>query len=466
MAAIDNVLAGTGSNKPVFVDTPFPNNQQGLIDIDALNSQSVVYVGNDEAGSAANNINLGSIVSVGALSNTNIVATHGANVTLNGGLLPVNVVAPHNYFIDGASSININAGTVSVFGSANTTIAFSGKAAGTFTFTAPNLSVSSAITLNVAEMQAGDKIHIPFTRPTLDVLSPPNAYDLREISSNAWVPGTGANAGTGTLRLVNGPPGALGLLRNQVFVDIKMTTAQYNLYLTNKSAWLNAGADTFTLVGPPEDNDLPDNVVPCFVRGTMIMTDKGPVAVENLSVGDMVMTKDNGPQPIRWVGSKVIGALALANYENIRPIRIKQGALGKGLPNVDLFVSPQHRILVRSTIVEKMFDIKEVLIAAKQLLQVEGIDVVHDMTEVEYFHILLDRHEVILSNGAETETLFTGPEAIKSLPRESVNEIFAIFPELRNADYTPIAARDLPSGRKSRTLVVHHINNKRALVTS
>lgn len=203
----------------------------------------------------------------------------------------------------------------------------------------------------------------------------------------------------------------------------------------------------------------------CFASGTMLATPDGLRAIEDLVAGDLMKTKDNGPQPIRWIGSRMIGANELAQHENLRPIRIRAGALGENTPSSDLIVSPQHRILVRSKIAIKMFDSAEVLVAAKQLLQLDGVDIAYDMENVEYFHLLFDQHEVVFSNGAETESLYTGPQAIKSVGAAALEEIYAIFPELKEADYEAVGARPLLSGREGRKLAMRHIQNRRELVS-
>ena len=203
----------------------------------------------------------------------------------------------------------------------------------------------------------------------------------------------------------------------------------------------------------------------CFAAGTMILTDRGEIAVEDLSPGDMVITRDHGPQPLRWVGAQVFD-LTWPAAERLRPVRIRAGALGQGLPHADLVVSPQHRVLVRSAIAQKMFGAPEVLVAAKQLLQVEGIDLAEDLDAITYVHFLFDRHQVVFSNGAETESLFTGPEALKTVGRAARDEILAIFPQLAEggADLPP-PARDLASGRMGRKLAVRHAQNAKPLVS-
>ncbi|SDE83846.1 Hint domain-containing protein [Paracoccus isoporae] len=112
-----------------------------------------------------------------------------------------------------------------------------------------------------------------------------------------------------------------------------------------------------------------------------------------------------------------------------------------------------------------MFGTNEVLVAAKQLCQVDGIDTAYDLDEVEYFHILFDRHEVVISNGAETESLYTGPQALKSVGEAALEEIFTIFPELKDHDYTPVPARTFASGRMGRKLAMRHKKNAKPLVS-
>ncbi|WP_374291961.1 Hint domain-containing protein [Paenirhodobacter enshiensis] len=219
----------------------------------------------------------------------------------------------------------------------------------------------------------------------------------------------------------------------------------------------NSNADTQTL-NPP-----------CFTRGTHIATVRGEVAIEDLTEGDLVLTRDHGPQPLRWIGSVVVSARRLERADKLRPIRISAGALGTApdgtaLPRTDLTVSPQHRILVRSHIAERMFGQPEVLVAARQLLQIPGIDTAGAAQPVEYFHLLFDRHEVIVANGAETESLYTGPEALKLISQAARAEILTLFPELATRDYATSAARVLVSGRQARKLAVRHIQNRKPLV--
>ena len=205
------------------------------------------------------------------------------------------------------------------------------------------------------------------------------------------------------------------------------------------------------------------NVV-CFGADALILTARGPVPAGKLAVGDQVQTRDAGLQPIRWIGQRSLGAAELEAAPNLRPIRIRAGALGRSTPDADLIVSPQHRVLVRSKIAQKMFGADEVLVAAKQLLPVEGIDIAEDLDEITYVHFLFDDHQVVWSNGAETESLHPGRQALTMIGKAAREEILTLFPDLRNADFVRPGARLLASGRMARKLAMRHAQNNKPLV--
>lgn len=87
-------------------------------------------------------------------------------------------------------------------------------------------------------------------------------------------------------------------------------------------------------------NNDPRQGIPCFLCGTMIETPQGPVAIEDLVPGDLVLTRDRGAQPLRWIGSRGLSGRELAAAPHLVPIRIRAGALAAGVPAADLLVSP------------------------------------------------------------------------------------------------------------------------------
>ena len=217
------------------------------------------------------------------------------------------------------------------------------------------------------------------------------------------------------------------------------------------------------LLNVDNNADEPDFRSICFARGTLIKTDKGQIAVEDLGVGDHVFTMDCGYQPINWIGSMTLDVIDLAQHPKLRPIRIRKDALGPGYPEQDLIVSPQHRILVRSRIAHRMFDTDEVLIPANKLLSLDGVTVEEDTSQgVEYFHMLFDSHQIVFSNGAPSESLFTGPEALKAVSPAARAEIEMLFPAITAPDFQARPVRPIPEkGKHMKKLVQrHYVNDK------
>ncbi|WP_147435967.1 Hint domain-containing protein [Litoreibacter meonggei] len=161
----------------------------------------------------------------------------------------------------------------------------------------------------------------------------------------------------------------------------------------------------------------------CFCDGTLIETPSGPRLVEALRVGDLVLTRDDGPQPIRWVGSRHMKASA-----RHAPIEFIAGAMGNALP---LRVSPQHRILREGHLPQLYFGHEEVLIAARHM--VDGINVRQlPSGQVSYYHLMFDRHQVITANGIATESYQPGDFSLPGLHDGAREELFDVFPELRS----------------------------------
>ena len=172
-----------------------------------------------------------------------------------------------------------------------------------------------------------------------------------------------------------------------------------------------------------------ENVIPCFTPGTTIATAKGERLVEELTVGDRIITRDNGIQEIAWVGHKEMSGKQLVQNPHLKPILIKAGALGNGLPERDMMVSPNHRVLVASDLTQLYFEENEVLAAAKHMVGANGIQAI-DVMQTTYVHFMFECHEVILSNGAWTESFQPGDYSLKGIGNSQRNEIIEIFPEL------------------------------------
>ncbi len=189
---------------------------------------------------------------------------------------------------------------------------------------------------------------------------------------------------------------------------------------------------------------IPSTVI-CFTPGTMITTPRGLMPVEDLQVGDLVITADNGLQAIRWIGSKRMTGARMMAYPELRPIRIRKGAFGSDLPERDMWVSPQHRMLVRSASNQLEYGETEVLVPAKALLNDLSITVDYGIRHTTYIHILFDNHEIIFANGTATESFHPGTSSVSAIEDAGRAELFEIFPELRDnpSEYGPAARLSL-----------------------
>jgi hypothetical protein len=166
--------------------------------------------------------------------------------------------------------------------------------------------------------------------------------------------------------------------------------------------------------------------VPCFARGTMIRTPEGERPVESLLPGDLIETRDNGPQPLRWLGARTVAATG-----RFAPVVIEAGTFGL---HRRLVVSPQHRILLRHWMAELMFGEDEVLVAAKDLVNDCSVRIVEGGS-VDYFHLLFDSHQIVWSEGLETESFLPGPSVMNEFEEDVREEVLALFPEIDPQSY-------------------------------
>jgi hypothetical protein len=268
-----------------------------------------------------------------------------------------------------------------------------------------------------------------------------------------------ATGGTLTITEINGQPVMVGDTVTLPTGEV-ITLTPSGFILVDDGTATGSNAFSYTVADESGNTDIAfvtvTQSVPCFVAGTLIKTPRGYQSIETIRVGDLVTTLDHGPQPVRWVGLRRLSKTDLETNPALRPIRIAQGALGEGLPLTDLLVSPQHRMLVSSKITRRMFDTEQVLVAAKQLLGLLGITQDSEHVSVVYGHLLFDRHEILISNGAASESFFTGPEAMKSIGPTAQQEILSLFPSLENRR----AARMLVPGKAARQLAARHKKNQ------
>jgi len=238
------------------------------------------------------------------------------------------------------------------------------------------------------------------------------------------VPGVGNVTYTGTtFYLANGQtvftPNAGQVLQNGTFVS---------------ATWVNTqGPLLVNQLGPA-----------CFCKGTLLRVPGGAVAIEALSPGDRVETMDHGAQTVRWIGRKTVGGSG-----DFAPVQFDAGAIGNNRP---LTVSPQHRVMLAGARAELLFAEPEVLVPALHLVGLSGARRV-PMATVTYLHLLFDRHEIVFSEGAPTESFHPGSQLMDG-DRALRAEIAAIFPDcpgLVRGAAVPVA-RPVLAGYEARLL--------------
>lgn len=194
--------------------------------------------------------------------------------------------------------------------------------------------------------------------------------------------------------------------------------------------------------------------VPCFASGVMIETAIGSVPVQEILVGDRVLTRDSGYRAVCWIGRRHVDREWLARAPHLHPVLIRAGALGQERPARDMMVSPQHRMLLNGARAEMLFGEREVLVAALHLVGLPGIDRAQ-ADEVTYVQLLFDAHEIVLSDGCWSETYQPGDRTLAGLASEQRREILALFPELATGDRCRrwIAARRSLHSHEARVLL-------------
>jgi len=165
--------------------------------------------------------------------------------------------------------------------------------------------------------------------------------------------------------------------------------------------------------------------VACFAAGTSVATADGPVAVEDLAIGDRVVTIDGTPEPVVWIGSREVDCRRHPHPETVWPVRVRAGAFGENVPVRDLYLSPDHAIFVNGVLVPV-----KLLIDGSSIVQVRR-------SAIAYYHVELPRHAVILAEGLTVESfLDTGDKANFLRDGETVR----LFPDFA-ARFGPQTAR-------------------------
>jgi hypothetical protein len=172
----------------------------------------------------------------------------------------------------------------------------------------------------------------------------------------------------------------------------------------------------------------PQNEGLCFLHGTRLLTPGGEVAIEELKIGDVVATLENGTRAIRWIGRLEFTKDAGSTWpQGVLPVRITQDALGVGIPQRDLYVSGAHMLYLNG-----------VLISAASLVNGITVTVVAlNVNALQYFHVEFDTHDVVVAEGAPCESMLATAESRQVF--DNHEEHVALYGHLPARDMTPYA---------------------------
>jgi len=163
----------------------------------------------------------------------------------------------------------------------------------------------------------------------------------------------------------------------------------------------------------------------CFTSGTHFDTPDGPRRIDDLCPGDLVTTLGNGSQPLRWIGSRHVPVAEMLSSPDLQPVEFAAGVIG----NLRAFrVSPRHRLLLNDWRAQVYFGEDEVLIPAKAMVNGGTIRQVLPASGVTYIHLLFDRHEIIVSEGALSESFHPGESGLQALDEAQRSEVESLFP--------------------------------------
>lgn len=170
--------------------------------------------------------------------------------------------------------------------------------------------------------------------------------------------------------------------------------------------------------GKGAPRDIPNSGVVCFTYGTAIRTPTGDVLIEDLRVGDLVCTLDNGPQPLMWKGARAVSVSETLTQQSLRPVLIQEGAMGN---ERQMLVSRQHGMLLGQDKLARAVHLSKAM---------SGVSVLRAQPNLTYVHLMFERHQIIFAEGIPSESLYPSPQALLNMTPTAVAEVKALLPNL------------------------------------
>lgn len=338
---------------------------------DETNEVNITALGSSELIVDGVSADVNSVAGVEAGAKPTFTATNGGEMNIDQGLLNVGVLNDKTFRVDGNSSMNMDASSISALDGLNAmNVEFAGEQPGSFTYDKPDLGVLSSVDFNVNGAKAGDQFDLAGADTLgLDKGSLVNSQDAFR---------------DGALHLKGG---GAGVLQTSVNAKINMTQDEYNDWVDGRSEEeinTDLASNGFTFPGDPV----------CFAAGTMIATPEGEAAVETLSMGDAILTASGETVAVKWVGRQSLRPLA-AN-EKFQAVRVSQGALGNGQPSRDLTLTAGHGLIIDDLVIDAGVLVNHDTIRFVPSQELPDI--------VTYYHVETENHEVIIANDTPAET--------------------------------------------------------------
>ena len=171
------------------------------------------------------------------------------------------------------------------------------------------------------------------------------------------------------------------------------------------------------------------------MAGTRLRTGNSEVFIEDLREGDQLQTRDHGMQSVLWVGKARVARSNLHSDPDNRPICVRAGALGSGLPDADLIVSGTQQILLKGKRAHDMFARNEVLISACDLMDERRVVVENTQHHYDCYYVLLENHEVVWANNLPLESFHPAMGGLHRVGQDGRARLYGLYPHL---DYAPM----------------------------
>ncbi|MEJ8561674.1 Hint domain-containing protein [Yoonia sp. GPGPB17] len=290
----------------------------------------------------------------------------------------------------------------------------------------------------VIDPDNGEKVYVISEDNYPILLTDPNgsgatnyeAYALTNVATNTLIDFYDIGSGTQNIVAVGGAAAATGAPGTVVSVNIPTPSGPNSVGASIQFNQPDPDAAVFTDLSPG------DSGLACFVSGTEIMTPDGPVRIEDIAAGDLVLTRDHGAQPVRWAASQTVSGMG-----RLAPVTIGAGRYGA---RKALSVSPQHRVLVTGWQAELLFGEAEVLVPAKALIDDHAVRRA-PCRKVTYHHLLFDTHQIVESHGFWSESYYPAVYDVAELGGRDPSRADSNFSAVGRGGFGPLGAHD-PAG--------------------